>query len=219
MLPRRAPEQYSRAEYISDAVVHVSGLSAAMIAGPVLITLAAVWIGDATVITATSIYTVCLIAMLLCSALYNMIEDPAWQDWLRRVDQSAIYMKIAGTYTPFILLTSSQGGWFLAGIWTVALIGAGIILFAPTRIRVLDLMLYLGLGWAGVVLGGEALSGLSQAGLILLVVGGVLYTAGVIFHVWEKLPFHNTIWHVFVLVATGVVYTAVMVELVQAAGA
>ena len=80
-------------------------------------------------------------------------------------------------------------------------------------------MLYLGLGWAGVVLGGEALSGLSQAGLILLVVGGVLYTAGVIFHVWEKLPFHNTIWHVFVLVATGVVYTAVMVELVQAAGA
>ncbi len=219
MLNRRDPDKYSRAEYISDAVVHVSGLSAAMIAGPVMITLAAVWIGDATVITATTIYTICLIAMLLCSALYNMILTPEWQDRLRRIDQSAIYLKIAGTYTPFILLTGTQGGWFLAGVWTVALIGASIILFAPGRIRLLDLALYLSLGWAGIALGGEALAGLSQAGLILLLIGGLLYTAGVIFHVWEQLPFHNTIWHIFVLVATALVYTAVMVELVHASGA
>jgi hemolysin III len=219
MLPRRDPSAYSRAEYISDAVVHVSGISAAMIAGPVMITLAAVWIGDATIITATTIYTICLIAMLSCSALYNMILTPEWQDRLRRIDQSAIYLKIAGTYTPVIALVGPHAGWFLALIWGVALTGASIIIFSTRHPRILTLILYLGLGWAGVALGGSALDGLSQAGLILLVIGGATYSAGVIFHVWEGLPFHNTIWHVFVLVATGVVYAAVLVELVRASGA
>ncbi|WP_430449528.1 PAQR family membrane homeostasis protein TrhA [Rhodophyticola sp.] len=218
MLPRRQPDAYSRAEYVSDAVVHVSGLSAAMIGGPVMITLAAVWIGDATIITATAIYTVCLIAMLLCSALYNMILTPSWQDQLRRIDQSAIYLKIAGTYTPVLVLTGAHAGWFLAGIWGVALAGASIILFSARRHRYLALALYLGLGWAGVAFGGPILAGLSQAGLILLLIGGLTYTAGVIFHVWENLPFHNTIWHVFVLVASGVIYAAVLVELAHAAG-
>lgn len=217
MLQSRTPQIYSRAEYISDAVVHVSGLTAALIGGPVLIVLAAIWIGDVMAVTATAIYAVCLFAMLLCSALYNMITRPEWADRLRRIDQSAIYFKIAGTYTPVVMLTGTQVGWFLAGIWGVALTGASLILFSSTRRRILALSLYLGLGWAGVVFGGPAMSGISQVGLILLFIGGITYTAGVVFHVWERLPFHNTIWHVFVLVATGVVYAAVLVELAQAA--
>jgi hemolysin III len=91
---------YSRAEYLSDAVVHVSGLAAALIGGPVLIAMAAIWLGKAGITTAMIIYVVSMVLMLGCSALYNMLQVPAWADRLRRIDQSAIYVKIAGTYTP-----------------------------------------------------------------------------------------------------------------------
>ncbi|MEL6645196.1 MAG: hemolysin III family protein [Pseudomonadota bacterium] len=215
----RIPLTYTRAEYISDAVVHVTGLVAALIAVPVIITLTAVWSGDANTITAMSIYGICLIAMLGCSALYNMVMRPSWRDLLRRIDQSVIYLKIAGTYTPFVALTGSQAGLFLAGIWGVALTGTSLILFSPGRVRVLSLILYLGLGWAGAIWGGPLVSTLSTPGFILLLIGGLTYTVGVVFLLWETLPFHNTIWHIFVLAATFVCYAAVMVELAHTATA
>ncbi|MEM9477563.1 MAG: hemolysin III family protein [Pseudomonadota bacterium] len=209
---------YTRAEYISDAIVHITGLVAALIAVPVIITLTAVWSGDGGTITAMSIYGVCLIAMLGCSALYNMVLRPSWRDLLRRIDQSAIYVKIAGTYTPFVALTGSQAGLFLAGIWGVAFTGVSLILFARGRARVASLILYLGLGWAGAIWGGPLVAGLSTPGFILLLIGGLTYTAGVLFLLWESLPFHNTIWHIFVLAATGICYASVMVELAHASG-
>ncbi|MEL6952907.1 MAG: hemolysin III family protein [Pseudomonadota bacterium] len=215
MLPRRVPSVYSRAEYLSDAVVHVSGLTLALIAAPVLVTLTAVLIGEAWAVGPVFVYAVTLIAMLACSALYNMVRVAEWTDRLRRIDQSAIYFKIAGSYTPFVALTGSQAGWFLAGIWGVALTGASIIIFAPGRFRLAALGLHLSLGWAGVVFWGPALSGLSSAGLILVGIGGVIYTVGVLFLIWERLPFHNTIWHVFVLVATCVIYAGVTVEVLR----
>ncbi|MEL6801297.1 MAG: hemolysin III family protein [Pseudomonadota bacterium] len=210
---------YTRAEYISDAVVHITGLVAALIAVPVIITLTAVWSSDAGTITAMTIYGICLIAMLGCSALYNMVMRPSWRDTLRRIDQSAIYLKIAGTYTPFVALTGSHAGLFLAGIWGVAFTGASLILFSRGRIRVVSLILYLGLGWAGAIWGGPLVSTLSTPGFVLLLIGGLTYTAGVVFLLWESLPFHNTIWHIFVLAATFVCYAAVMVELAQIAPA
>lgn len=208
---------YTRAEYISDAVVHITGLVAALIAVPVIITLTAVWSSDANIITAMTVYGICLIAMLGCSALYNMVMRPSWRDTLRRIDQSAIYLKIAGTYTPFVALTGSQAGLFLAGIWGVAFTGASLILFSRGRIRVVSLILYLGLGWAGAIWGGPLVSTLSPPGFVLLLIGGLTYTAGVVFLLWENLPFHNTIWHIFVLAGTFVCYAAVMVELAQIA--
>lgn len=208
---------YTRAEYISDAVVHITGLVAALIAVPVIITLTAVWSGEANTITAMTIYGICLIAMLGCSALYNMVMRPSWRDLLRRIDQSAIYLKIAGTYTPFVALTGSQAGLFLAGIWGVALTGTSLILFSRGRVRALSLILYLGLGWAGAIWGGPLVATLSTPGFILLLIGGLIYTVGVIFLLWESLPFHNTIWHIFVLAATFVCYSAVMVELAHSA--
>lgn len=208
---------YTRAEYISDAVVHITGLVSALIAVPVIITLTAVWSSDAGTITAMTIYGLCLIAMLGCSALYNMVMRPSWRDTLRRIDQSAIYLKIAGTYTPFVVLTGSQAGLFLAGIWGVAFTGASLILFSRGSIRVVSLILYLGLGWAGAIWGGPLVSTLSTPGFILLLIGGLTYTSGVVFLLWESLPFHNTIWHIFVLAATFVCYAAVMVELAQIA--
>lgn len=216
-MKKRTPPVYSRAEYISDAVVHVSGLTLALVAAPILITLTAVWVGDARTITAVSVYAVCLVAMLLCSALYNMIKHADWSDRLRRLDQSAIYMKIAGTYTPFLILTSSKPGWILLLIWSIAIAGAALIVCARRHALYLAIALYLGLGWIGVLLWGPALSGLSPTALALVITAGVTYTIGVPFLMWDRLPHHVTIWHVFVLIATGTAYAGVMVEMLQLA--
>jgi len=206
---------YSRAEYISDAIVHASGIGAALVGGPILIALAAIWIGDPGVTTAMSIYAVALLAMWVCSAFYNMVTLPHWVDRLRRVDQSAIYLKIAGTYTPFIALTAGHLG-FLAAIWAVAAAGASMIIFSARNRTGIAIVLYLGLGWAGAFWGGPLVSNLSDTGFWLLALGGSLYSAGVAFLLWQKLPFHNTIWHLFVFAASAICYAAICVELLAA---
>jgi hemolysin III len=203
---------YSRAEYLSDAAIHVLGIGFALIAGPALVAIAAIRIGDATTVTALTVYALTLLAMLTCSALYNMIRLPHWSDRLRRLDQSAIYFKIAGTYTPFVVLFPGSPG-FLAGVWTVAIAGASLIVFSARRHTGVAIVLYLGLGWAGYVLGQPLIEGLSAAGAALLVTGGLLYTGGVAFLLWKQLPFHNNIWHVFVLAASCVCFAAIAVEI------
>jgi hemolysin III len=208
-----ATRVYTRAEYLSDAAIHVLGVLAALIAAPVLVTLTAVWTGDAGSVTAVTIYAITLIAMLSCSALYNMIRAEDWQPVLRRVDQSAIYMKIAGTYTPFVFLTGGQMGLFLAAVWSVAGAGAALITFGSERVKPFAIVLYLGLGWAGAVWGGDMIAGLSTPAFVLLLIGGILYSVGVVFLLWRRLPFHNTIWHVFVLAATILLYASLVVEL------
>lgn len=219
MLHERAPSMYSRAELVSDAAVHVAGIACALVAAPVLVALAVLWFGDAGTVAAALIYGLSLVAMLACSALYNMTRLPAWNDLLRRFDQTAIYLKIAGTYTPFAVLTGSQAGLFLTGIWGTALAGASLILFGPARLKRPSLVLYLALGWAGLVAGEPLFSALSPAAFALILSGGILYTIGVVFYLWQQLPFHNTIWHVFVLAATAVLYSAVVVEFWGRAGA
>ncbi len=118
-----ARTEYSRAELLSDAVVHLAALLAALVAVPVLITLAAVWHGNAGTLTAVSVYGATLVAMIFCSLLYNHLPRPDWRDWLRRLDHSAIYLKIAGTYTPFAVLTGAGTG-LLAGSGAGALVAA-----------------------------------------------------------------------------------------------
>jgi hemolysin III len=209
----REPSIYSRAELISDAAVHAVGLVLALIGVAVLITLAAVWFGETPILLAACVYGASLIAMFVCSAMYNISPPPAWRDFLRRVDQSAIYMKIAGSYTPFAVLTGTHMGFFLTGVWGAALAGASLILFGSERMRRPSLVLYLGIGWAGLFAGQPLVAGLSSAGFVLIVVAGVVYTFGVIFYLWERLPFHNTIWHVFVTAASFVLYSALVIEL------
>ena len=121
-------------------------------------------------------------------------------------------MKIAGSYTPFAVLTGTHAGFFLAGVWGTAFAGASLILFGSERIRRPALLLYLGLGWAGLCRRSRCSPPL-PAGFALILAAGLVYTCGVVFFLWERLPFHNTIWHVFVLAATFVLYAAVLVEL------
>lgn len=214
-LTRPLRPAYSRAERMSDAVVHWAGIAAVAGAVPALIVTAAVLRGDAPSVVGASVYGVTLALMILCSAMYNMIARPDWAWLLRRLDHSAIYLKIAGTYTPFALMTG-QGLALTATLWGAAAAGVALKLASPARFRWLGLALYLAMGWAGVVAGGDLMAALPGAAVVLMLVGGALYTVGVVFYLWDNLLFHNAIWHVFVLAASVVFYAAVLVTVVAA---
>lgn len=209
---------YSRAERRADAILHVAGIVAALVAVPVLVALAALRHGAAPPVAAAAVYGVSLIAMLALSAAYNMTWRPRAKEILRRLDHAVIYAKIAGTYTPFaVLLAGPQTLAILAGMWGAALSGMVLKLFAPRRLENLALVLYLAMGWAVLVIGGPILDRLSTAALVLILTGGGLYTLGVLFHLWARLPFHNVLWHALVLVASFTLYAAIMVEVTRAA--
>ena len=213
----RVPSVYSAAEWWSDAVIHACGVAAALVAVPILITLAAIWARDVGTVGATAIYGASVIILFTASAINNLVSVPAWQQALRRLDRSAIYLKIAGTYTPLAVLAGGHTTTLLASVWGAALAGVTLMAFHPDRVKWLTLALYVTLGWAGVLVGGPMLANLSPAGLALVITGGGLYMLGIFFFLWQRLPFHNTIWHALVLAASVVLYAAILIELMDKA--
>lgn len=208
---------YTRAERRSDAVVHVTGLAVVAVGVPVLMVLAILFRGDGAAILGITVYGLALFAMIGFSALYHMVQHARWTPIFRRLDHSAIYWKIAGTYTPFTLLSGGQGATLVAGLWAAALTGTGLRVFVPNRFKTLNMTLYPAMGWAGAIAGWSLFATLSPAVMTLIVTGGVLYTIGMMFFLWEKLPYHNTIWHIFVLVASVVFFAAVTTHVIQTA--
>lgn len=212
------PRLVSRAEVAADATVHAAGLGFVAVAVPALLQRA--WeTGNTSAMTAIAVYAATLATMILASALYNLTwaapGAPAWLvEALRRFDHGAIFLKIAGTYTPFAALSmaSGPGPKLLAAVWAVAGIGAVVKAVAPRRFEAVSVPLYLALGWAVVFVGKTALSVISPEALWLLGGGGVLYTFGVAFHLWDRLRFQNAIWHLHVLAASICMYAAVMIE-------
>lgn len=210
---------YSQAEKISDATIHVLGVGMGLIGAVTLIPLTILWGQEPQVVAAAIVYATALVAMLLASACYNMIDDEAaWKDWLRRIDHTTIYVKIAGTYTPFVVVSGMAPGIMLMVLWIAAGIGGALRILAPGRFVWVGLALYLAMGWSGLIIGAEMFGGLSPMTFNLMLIGGLLYTGGVVFFLWESLPFHYTIWHAFVLVATAFFYAALVVELAGPAG-
>ncbi len=203
---------YSRAEYLSDTAVHLTGVLAVTAAVPVLIVLAALLDGSVGRVTAVTVYGASLFAMIACSAIYNIFPHPEWEWLLQRLDHSAIYLKIAGTYTAFVLI-AGQGFVLAAGLWAAALAGISLKLISPQRWRWLGLSLYLGMGWAATLLGWNIFAELPGEVIALVASGGLLYTVGVGFYLWERLPFHYTIWHLFVLAASLTIYAGLVVAL------
>ncbi|WP_340108189.1 PAQR family membrane homeostasis protein TrhA [Pikeienuella sp. HZG-20] len=203
----------TRPEIIADAAVHALGVGFGLIGGPILIALVAAR-GEPGPVIAVSIYVATLIAMFSFSAIYNLLPVEGAKDWLRRLDHSTIYLKIAGAYTPFAALSvgGKLGVGLLAGIWATAGFGIALKLFFPRRFDTLSIFLYLGMGWAAVMFAGDIARSIDTSALTLMFVAGGLYSIGVIFHLWERLPFQNAIWHVFVLSATVTLYGAVVLE-------
>ena len=206
--------KYDRAEVLVDGIVHGVGVILGVVGAAVLIVLAlrSPGIGD---VSAAGVYAVGLVAMLGMSATYNLWPVSRVKWVLRRFDHSAIYLLIAATYTPFIarLKDGALSFGLLAGVWATALVGIVLKLALPGRFDRLSIALYLLLGWSGVMMYQPVSMALPASALWLLGAGGLLYTGGVIFHMWESLRFQNAIWHGFVVLAAGCRYTAVLASL------
>ena len=205
------PYPYSAKETLADASVHALGLVGATAAGTLLIFYVA-HTQDSTQIAATSVYTGLLILALLASAAYHMLPWDRWRPMFHRIDHAAIYLKIAGTYTPLVVLIGSAFAYgVLAVIWTVAVLGAVAKLsFWATDSRG-SLPLYLVLGWASVLLIWPMWQTLPGAAVALIAAGGLLYTVGTVFYAMKALRFQNAIWHGFVLAASTCFFCAVSV--------
>jgi hemolysin III len=208
---------YSRPERIADGVIHAIGVAFALSGAVTLIVLAGLWAGGAQV-AATTVYGAALIATFAASALYHMTPREEWRPVLRRIDHAAIYLKIAGTYTPFVVMIGSAFAYgILALVWALALAGALAKVFfwrSPGR---LGTLLYLALGWLAVLLIWPIAQTQPAVTSGLVVAGGLLYTAGVMFFTWESLRFSNAIWHGFVLAASGCFFAAILAATVVAA--
>ena len=202
---------YDRVELIADGVVHAIGILFGIIAATVLVVLTAVY-ASALNIVAVSIYVAGLLSMLVLSATYNLWPVSRTKWVLRRFDHSAIYVLIAATYTPFImeLRDSVMALALLIGVWCVAFFGIVLKLGWPGRFDRVAVGLYLALGWSGVMLYDSVVGALPRTSLWLVLVGGALYSLGVIFTAWRRLRFQNVIWHCFVLLGAACHYTAVM---------
>lgn len=205
---------YDVHELVADGIVHGVGVVLALIGATVLIFYATVWSSYGE-LAAAWIYGLGLVLSLAASFTYNMWPRSRTKWILRRVDHSAIFVLIAATYTPF--LQKGAGEPLLLGLliamWLMAAAGIAIKCLFPGRYDRLAIVFYLGMGWSGLLAVGPISSYLSTATMALIVIGGVLYSAGVIFHVWERLRFQNAIWHGFVVAAAAVHYSAVLTAL------
>lgn len=207
--------RYSPAEEIANSIIHGLGILFS-IAGLGVLTAFATAFGNGWHIVSVSIFGGTMIVMYTASTLYHSIPLPRVKTVLRVLDHASIFLLIAGTYTPFTLV-SLHGGWgwtlFLV-IWGLALAGIVIELSSFRKWRTLRLGLYLGMGWAVVVAAKPMLANVHPGGLKLLFAGGLCYTLGVIFYVWHSLKFNHAIWHLFVLVGTVFHFFAVLLYVI-----
>ncbi len=209
---------YTLSERVADGVVHIVSIGAAVV-GVVALLLLAVGSLPVGSIAGITVYCIGLLAVFSVSAAYHLIGVSPLKGLLRRFDQATIFFKIASTYTPFmaIKLAGWTGAGFLAVVWSVATFGMTAKLFFPNRLMKTSYVLYLALGWCAVLILMPLFDVLTMRTLLLLLAGGLLYTIGVVFHLWEGLRFQNAIWHGFVLGGAGCHYAAIMDSVVISA--
>ncbi len=206
----QASRLYSRTERAADAVIHVAGVLFAINGGLWLL----FHVAGLSVVVSVSVYCAGLVAMLTASAIYNLAPYGSAKDWLRRFDHAAIFIMIAATYTPFAVnrLQQPTGEVILALIWLGATIGVIVKMLFPRRFELASIALYLGMGWLIVTVLRPLSATMAATDFWLLMAGGLIYSAGVIFYLLERVPFHKAIWHGFVLVGVVLHFTAIASE-------
>lgn len=200
MQTKSNPPAYTAGEEIANAITHAVGTGLS-IAALVILIVAATATGTAWHIVSFSIFGSTLILLYLASTLYHAIPVTKAKRFLKTLDHSAIFLLIAGTYTPF-MLGSLRGllGWTIFGvIWGLAIVGVMLKCCYVYRFKRLSLAIYIGMGWLCLLAGQELLAKLPPTSLIFLALGGAAYTAGVLFYVWKRLPYGHAIWHLFVV--------------------
>jgi hemolysin III len=203
--------EYRASELAADRVIHMMGTLAGAVGSAILVGMAAA-VAVLPTVFASLVYSVCLVAMLGCSAAYNLASNTSRRKFLRRLDHATIFLMIAGTYTPFTTCRL-HGAWAIGmtgAVWTGAVTGAVVKLICPRRIERVSTAAYLALGWIILVGMRPLLSSVDVQTAVLLGVGGALYSIGTGLYLWRALPFHNAIWHSFVLVAASCHYAAIL---------
>lgn len=199
----------------ASALTHGVGATAALVAGVVLVTLAALH-GDGWQLASAIVFSISLVLLYLASTLYHSFQQPVLKRRLKVFDHCAIYLLIAGTYTPFTLVgLRGTVGWSLfAAIWTLALAGVVFKLFFTGRFRKLSTLIYVAMGWLVLVAIKPVLGALDAWTFGWLVAGGVFYTLGTVFYHRESIPYAHAIWHVFCIAGSVCHYLAVMAQVV-----
>jgi len=213
-----AGPRYSFGDELASSVIHGVGIVLSIIGLTTLVAFAAQH-GDARVVIASAVYGTTLILLYTASTLYHSISVIAAKPALRTLDHIAIFLLIAGTYTPFTLIVlPGTWGWSLfAGVWVLALIGSALELGVLRRYRKFSVLLYVGMGWIGMIAFKPLNEHLQTGGMLLLIGGGVAYTLGVPFYLWRRLPYHHALWHAFVLTGSVLHFLAVLLYVIPAA--
>ena len=207
----KQPPQYSVGEEIANSVTHGLGVVLS-IAGLAVLTAFAARYGNALHVAACAIFGTALILCYTTSTLYHAIALDSLRHILRALDHSAIFLLIAGTYTPFMLISlGDTTGWtLLAVIWSLAIAGIVARLMLKGRRHGLIVALYVAMGWMAVFAIRPLVAALGRGGLTLLIAGGLAYTVGVVFYRWRRLPYNHAIWHGFVLMGSALHFFAVL---------
>ena len=211
-----ATANHTIGEEIANAVTH--GVAALLsIAGLcVLVAFAASYSGSALVVTAVAIFGASMVCLYTASTLYHAIPNIRAKKVLQVLDHAMIYILIAGSYTPFCLVTLK--GWvgitLCCAVWAIAIAGVSLQKILLKRSDWINCLLYLVMGWLVVLAMDPLISALPEGGLWLLVLGGVAYSVGVIFYIWEKLPYGHAVWHVFVFLGTVLQFFSVLLYVI-----
>ena len=209
--------EYTHHEEIANSLTHGIGILLSIAGLAVLVSFSTIR-GDAWHIVSCSIYGATLVLLYTASTLYHSVPIPRIKGLLRTIDHSAIYLLIAGTYTPFMLVNlRGPWGWSIFGtIWGIAILGIILKTTSFGRLPGVSLGFYLTMGWIIVIAIKPMLAVLDKGGLELLILGGLAYTVGVVFYVWEKLPYSHAIWHLFVLAGSAFHFFAILFYVIPA---
>ena len=193
-------QRYSLMEEILNAATHGFGILLSIVGLVVLVAFASID-GSAILITSCAVFGGTLIFAYSSSTLYHAITNEKAKQIFRQFDHAAIYLLIAGTYTPIVLvLLDGTWGWTIFTIiWTTAIVGVVLKFVYPHRFKKFSVALYLIMGWFVIIAIKDLMQSMDSGGLWLMLIGGLFYSFGVIFYVWKSLPYNHAIWHLFVL--------------------
>lgn len=214
-----AQPDYSPGEEIANRLTHGLGAGCS-VAGLVLMVVFSARHGDAWQVVSTAIFGATLVLLYTTSTLYHSFADERRRVLLQKFDHAAIFLLIAGTYTPFVLVTlRGPWGWSLFGVvWGLAITGVALKFWFAGRFRVASTLIYVAMGWLVMIALKPLMAALPAGGLQLLVAGGLCYTGGAVFYLWRRLPYHHAIWHLFVLGGSACHWAAVFCYVVPGGG-
>jgi len=210
--------EYTVGEEIANSITHGIGVAFSLVAITLLVG-SAVLYGDRWALASGIVFGVSMILLYAGSTLYHAIPFPRARHVFKIIDHAAIYLLIAGTYTPFALVTMRENGgwWMFAVVWTLAAIGISTEAFWTYRPRWLSAVVYLFMGWLAVFMISPMRESLAPNGLWLLVAGGLCYTLGTVFYVYKKVPYFHMVWHLWVLAGSACHFFAVLLYVVPLA--